>query len=153
MSTAVPLPLGLSHQPVVLLPYAAHDGHYTPDTDAAWLSLGFATWGDHSDLSLKVFRHTGDKFSRQSEELPPHRVLDLAILLMLAIEQMEAPPITVAKNTFHNQPEELELPLRGSAIELYAARQRLADPMLAQRFGALHRVLDRVFGHQPVLAQ
>ena len=33
------------------------------------------------DISAKVWRHTGGKWSRQSEELPLHRVLDLAIFL------------------------------------------------------------------------
>ncbi|MFA7651772.1 MAG: DUF6530 family protein, partial [Synergistaceae bacterium] len=32
------------------------------------------------DVSAKVWRYTGEKWSRQSEELPMHRVLDLAIL-------------------------------------------------------------------------
>ena len=32
------------------------------------------------DISAKVWRYTGEKWSRQSEELPLHRVLDLAIL-------------------------------------------------------------------------
>jgi len=33
------------------------------------------------DLSAKVWRYTGEKWSRQSEELPIHRVFDLASLL------------------------------------------------------------------------
>jgi hypothetical protein len=37
------------------------------------------------DVSAKVWRHTGGKWSRQSEELPLHRVLDLAILECRAI--------------------------------------------------------------------
>lgn len=47
------------------------------------LSLGLAQWNDRGkvDISAKVWRHTGDKWSRQSEELPMHRVLDLAILI------------------------------------------------------------------------
>ena len=34
------------------------------------------------DISAKVWRYTGEKWSRQSEELPLHRVLDLAILIV-----------------------------------------------------------------------
>ena len=47
------------------------------------LSLGLAQWNDRGkvDISAKVWRHTGEKWSRQSEELPMHRVLDLAILI------------------------------------------------------------------------
>ena len=36
-------------------------------------------------ISAKVWRHTGEKWSRQSEELPLHRVLDLAILVCRSI--------------------------------------------------------------------
>lgn len=36
------------------------------------------------DISAKVWRYTGEKWSRQSEELPLHRVLDLAILICRA---------------------------------------------------------------------
>lgn len=42
-----------------------------------------AQWNDRGkvDISAKVWRYTGEKWSRQSEELPLHRVLDLAILV------------------------------------------------------------------------
>jgi hypothetical protein len=33
------------------------------------------------DISAKIWRHTGGKWSRQSEEMPLHRVLDLAVLI------------------------------------------------------------------------
>jgi hypothetical protein len=36
------------------------------------------------DISAKVWRHTGERWSRQSEELPLHRALDLAILICRA---------------------------------------------------------------------
>ena len=47
------------------------------------LSLGLAQWNDRGkvDISGKVWRHTGEKWSRQSEELPLTRILDLAILV------------------------------------------------------------------------
>jgi len=34
------------------------------------------------DISAKIWRYTGEKWSRQSEEMPLHRVLDLAILIV-----------------------------------------------------------------------
>jgi len=45
--------------------------------------LGLAQWNDRGkvDISGKVWRHTGEKWSRQSEELPLSRILDLAILV------------------------------------------------------------------------
>ena len=48
--------------------------------------MGLAQWNDRGnvDVSAKVWRYTGEKWSRQSEELPMHRVLDLAILVCRA---------------------------------------------------------------------
>jgi len=63
--------------------YENVDGRYAYNTDAKGLSLGLAQWNDRGslDISAKIWRHTGEKWSRQSEELPLHRVLDLAILV------------------------------------------------------------------------
>lgn len=78
------IPTSLKHKPVIVSEnYASVDGRYAGQTDAKGLSLGLAQWNDRGkvDISAKVWRHTGDKWSRQSEELPLHRVLDLAILV------------------------------------------------------------------------
>ncbi len=78
------IPTNLKHKPVIVSEnYEDVDGRYAYDTDAKGLSLGLAQWNDRGkvDISAKVWRHTGDKWSRQSEELPLHRVLDLAILV------------------------------------------------------------------------
>jgi hypothetical protein len=77
----------LKHKPVVVSSnYENVDGRYAYKTDAKGLSLGLAQWSDRGklDISAKVWRHTGKKWSRQSEELPLHRVLDLAILVCKA---------------------------------------------------------------------
>ncbi|MDP3387278.1 MAG: DUF6530 family protein [Eubacteriales bacterium] len=78
------IPTTLKHKPVIVSDnYENVDGRYAYDTDAKGLSLGLAQWNDRGkvDISAKVWRHTGGKWSRQSEELPLHRVLDLAILV------------------------------------------------------------------------
>jgi hypothetical protein len=78
------IPVGLKHKPVVISDnYDKIDGRFSPDTDAKGLSLGLAQWNDRGkvDISAKVWRHTGGKWSRQSEEMPLHRVLDLAVLI------------------------------------------------------------------------
>lgn len=66
--------------------YENVDGRVAYNSDAKGLSLGLAQWNDRGkvDISAKVWRHTGNKWSRQSEELPLHRVLDLAILVCRA---------------------------------------------------------------------
>jgi len=78
------IPTTLKHKPVIVSEnYENVDGRYAYDSDAKGLSLGLAQWNDRGrvDISAKVWRYTGEKWSRQSEELPLHRVLDLAILV------------------------------------------------------------------------
>lgn len=67
---------------IVTEDYENIDGRKAYNTDAKGLSLGLAQWNDRGklDISAKVWRYTGEKWSRQSEELPMHRVLELAIL-------------------------------------------------------------------------
>ncbi|NDL68462.1 DUF6530 family protein [Anaerotalea alkaliphila] len=81
------IPTTLKHKPVFVSENYEHvDGRYAYNSDAKGLSLGLAQWNDRGkvDISAKVWRHTGEKWSRQSEELPLHRVLDLAILVCRA---------------------------------------------------------------------
>ncbi|MDL2268486.1 DUF6530 family protein [Desulfosarcina sp. OttesenSCG-928-A07] len=78
------IPTALKHKPVVCAEeYARIDGKYADHTDAKGLSLGLAQWNDRGnvDISAKIWRHSGEKWSRQSEEMPMHRVLDLAIMI------------------------------------------------------------------------
>lgn len=78
------IPTGLKHKPVIVSEdYANVDGRMAYQSDAQGLSVGLAQWNDRGrvDISAKVWRYTGEKWSRQSEELPLHRVLDLAILV------------------------------------------------------------------------
>ncbi len=78
------IPTTLKHKPVIVSEnYENIDGRSAYKTDTKGLSLGLAQWNDRGkvDISAKVWRYTGEKWSRQSEELPMHRVLDLAILV------------------------------------------------------------------------
>lgn len=78
------IPTTLKHKPVIVSEnYDSVDGKNAYNSDAKGLSLGLAQWNDEEniDISAKVWRYTGEKWSRQSEELPLHRVLDLAILI------------------------------------------------------------------------
>lgn len=78
------IPTFLKHKPVIVSEnYENVDGRYAYNSDAKGLSLGLAQWNDRGkvDISAKVWRYTGEKWSRQSEELPLHRVIDLAILV------------------------------------------------------------------------
>ena len=78
------IPTTLKHKPVIISEnYENVDGRNAYDSDAKGLSLGLAQWNDRGkvDISAKVWRYTGEKWSRQSEEMPLHRALDLAILI------------------------------------------------------------------------
>lgn len=78
------IPTHLKHKPVIEVEnYSEIDGRKAYESDAKGLSLGLAQWNDRGkvDISAKVWRYTGEKWSRQSEELPLHRVIDLAILI------------------------------------------------------------------------
>ena len=82
------IPTALKHKPVIVSEnYENVDGRNAYNSDAKGLSLGLAQWNDRGkvDISAKVWRYTGEKWSRQSEELPLHRVLDLTILILRAL--------------------------------------------------------------------
>lgn len=81
------IPTTLKHKPVVVAEnYENIDGRSAYDSDAKGLSLGLAQWNDRGrvDVSAKIWRYTGEKWSRQSEEMPLHRALDLAIFICRA---------------------------------------------------------------------
>ncbi|NCD00173.1 MAG: hypothetical protein EOL95_10800 [Bacteroidia bacterium] len=78
----------LKHKPIIAVNgYDENDAQFAGGTDARALSIGIAQYDDYNDdhnkeISLKVWRHTGEKWSRQSEELPIHRCIDLNILFL-----------------------------------------------------------------------
>ncbi len=75
-------PKHLKHKPIISVNnYDKIDAQYRKKTDIRALSIGTAQY-DENEISLKVWRHTGIKWSRQSEEIPLHRSLDLNILLL-----------------------------------------------------------------------
>lgn len=85
------IPKHLKHKPIVGIDnYNQHDGHYTATgTDAESLSVGFAQYDNTNphELTAKVFRKNKekDRWSRQSEELPLHRCVDLCNLIVQSI--------------------------------------------------------------------
>jgi hypothetical protein len=77
------IPVKLKHKPVIVSEeYDKIDGRIEK-SDAKGLSIGLAQWNDRGkvDVSAKIWRYTGEKWSRQSEEMPLHRIIDLAILI------------------------------------------------------------------------
>jgi hypothetical protein len=75
-------PQHLSHKPYISVnDYDKIDAQYAHKSDAKALSIGQAQY-DEEEISLKIWRHTGEKWSRESEEMPLHRNIDLNILLI-----------------------------------------------------------------------
>lgn len=78
-------PKHLSHKPIVSVNnYDKIDAHFSKNTDVKALSIGYSQY-DPNEISVKVWRHTGIKWSRQNEELPIHRNIDLTILLVASL--------------------------------------------------------------------
>lgn len=106
------VPANLKHKPILKINGYAHiDGNYRKKTDARGLSIGLAQWNGEgeTDISAKVWRYVNGRWSRQSEELPLHRVLDLAFLICAAINyshtgvqsELEGKPIEEDHNNSH----------------------------------------------------
>jgi hypothetical protein len=88
-------PKNLSHKPIISVnDYEEIDALSANDTDVKALSIGKAQY-DEKQISLKVWRHTGQKWSRQSEELPIHRNLDLSILFLYALSPKAVNPQSI----------------------------------------------------------
>ena len=73
-----------SHWPILSVDYERTDKD-AGYGDAHFMDIGQSTW-NKDDLSAKLWRwaYNGERWSRQSEELPLSRVLDLAILISAA---------------------------------------------------------------------
>lgn len=150
------IPTTLKHKPVYTVEnYAEVDGRTAGSTDAQGLSLGLAQWNDRGkvDVSAKVWRYTGEKWSRQSEELPLHRVLDLALLLLSAKKHMQE-AYRFPQLYDPEQPVLERIPVQGSAmtarictenpyidedIRLFTQAMAEDDELLSER---LHRLAD-----------
>lgn len=81
---SIAVPMHLSHKPIVVCDYSAYTNG---EDDAKYLSIGHAQYNNNT-ASVKIFRRTGEKWSRQSEEIPINRVGDIALLLLNAIKNV-----------------------------------------------------------------
>ena len=78
-------PKHLRHKPIISVnDYDKIDAHFSKNTDVKALSIGFSQYNPN-EISVKVWRHSGTKWSRQNEELPIHRNIDLTILLVASL--------------------------------------------------------------------
>lgn len=156
------IPTTLKHKPVIVSEnYENVDGRYAYDTDAKGLSLGLAQWNDRGkvEISAKVWRYTGEKWSRQSEELPLHRVLDLAMLICKAKLYFSETAYRYEKLYDPNNTVIGRLPLQGDAMtvsvctdnekideDIKALRECLSkdDELIGERLQALAALLKEL---------
>ena len=152
------IPTTLKHKPVIVAEnYDSIDGRGAYHSDAKGLSLGLAQWNDRGkvDISAKVWRHTGEKWSRQSEELPMHRVIDLAILVCRSMEYFRE-AYRYPKFYDEEKPEIDRIGLQGDAmtvrvctdnpmigedVKLFADALAQDGELLGERLGTLARIL------------
>jgi hypothetical protein len=153
------IPTSLKHKPVVVSEnYGNVDGRLARNTDAKGLSLGLAQWNDRGkvDISAKVWRYTGEKWSRQSEELPLHRVLDLSILICRTLAHFQE--AYRYENLYDpEQPVLDRIALQGDAmtvavavdngminkdIQLFSQALSDDDEMISERLRALSKILN-----------
>ncbi|MBP1924721.1 hypothetical protein J2Z76_000574 [Sedimentibacter acidaminivorans] len=124
------IPVTLKHKPVITVEdYENIDGRTAYKTDAKGLSLGLAQWNDRGkvDISAKVWRYTGEKWSRQSEELPFHRVLDLAILISKSMKYFREESYKHNKLYDENNPKIERVGLQGDAMTVSVCTE---NPMI-----------------------
>lgn len=136
------IPTTLKHKPVfVAEDYGNIDGRSAYESDAQGLSLGLAQWNDRGrvDISAKVWRHTGEKWSRQSEELPLHRVLDLAIMIVEMRGYM-AEAYRLPKLYDEAHPVVDRIGLQGDAMTMKVC---LENPMIEQDIQLFREALSR----------
>lgn len=156
------IPTNLKHKPVIVSEnYENVDGRYAYDSDAKGLSLGLAQWNDRGkvDISAKVWRHTGGKWSRQSEELPLHRVLDLAILICRTRQYFQEEAYKEEKLYDEENPILDRIGIQGDAMtmavctdnekideDIQLFRQALSDDdeLIGERLKVLSRILKEM---------
>jgi hypothetical protein len=132
-ASQLPLPSHLQHRPVFGLPFFAHDPGHGGDTDCQHLSIGWSQWND-KEVSAKVLRHVGQKWSRQAEELPLARLVDLTSFVVLAINNRDGNSLVVPAEFFEKQPNEVVIQRHGgSDREREFYRQSLVENEVLQR--------------------
>lgn len=137
----ISLPMHLKHQPVFAIPYFDYDGKHAGDTDCQFLSIGWAQYDPHA-LSAKIFRNPDNRWSRQSEEMPLHRVVDLTTLIALALEHHKESTLSLPDNFLENQEGEQKISRVDEAKKKDAfSRELTGDHVLRRRLSKLADVL------------
>ena len=143
------LPDHLAHKPAYALPYEKFDGHFADETskktDIRYISVGNAQY-DPDQVSIKTMRYVG-KWTRQAEELPLHRLIDMTTFLAMVLFRAKDGELEVPAGTFHNQEHAIfitrELRNYGE-VASYNAYLKQYLPLHKERLNALYDVLSEL---------
>lgn len=139
------LPKHLDHQPVYAMPYKKFDGWREGETDTRYLSIGISQWSA-DEVSLKIMRYK-EQWSRQSEELPLHRVIDSSIFLAKVLLDRDKQSVEIERNLFTNQPEGFRIqeePVAAQDKIQFDAFLNGNDEALRDRFNKLYQMLSNL---------
>jgi len=128
---------------VFALPYQAFDGPYVPNTDVQFVTVGIAQY-DPDEISVKTMRHTGTKWTRQAEELPLHRPIDMTLFLAKVIFDAPLGTVHLASGTLQHQTSGIDITkesLNVGESASYVAAAAKCQPILKDRLNALLEVL------------
>ena len=155
------IPTTLKHKPVIVSEdYNYVNGRLANESETEGLSLGLAQWNDRGrvDISAKIWRYTGQKWSRLSEEMHLHKVLDLAILTARSIQHFRE-AYRYEKLYDPAKPLIDRIGLQGGAmnvavcvdnekidedIKLFSQALSNDDELLSERFHVLSRILKEM---------
>jgi hypothetical protein len=130
-------PEHLSHKPIVKV----DNYHHIDGGDAKALSIGKAQY-NNDDIAAKVWRKPNKQWSRQSEELPPQRVLDLAILLLASFEKSEntSYPITNLREQLADGKDASEID------DFYQSNRQELEPRIKELHDIASKILKEIRG-------
>ena len=128
----LPYPDNAKHKAVFALPYEEFDGPYAGKSDCKYLTVGWAQY-DPGMVSVKTLRHSGERWSRQSEELPVHRAVDAVLLLAYCVFKSSEQGVTLPAGTFEGQKEPLTLSPKEHQSLVRFLRTLLTDDLLKRR--------------------
>lgn len=133
------IPTHLKHKPIIAVnDYEKIDSIYANNSDVRALSIGEAQY-DNNQISLKVWRHTGKKWSRQNEEIPIHRNIDLSILLLgsLLTDISSKYPSTSLREEIINESKVVEIQ------NYYKSNENYLKPRLEELKSVLDKFLSK----------
>lgn len=140
-----PLPQHLSHKPVFALPYQAFDGPYAGKTDVRYISVGIAQY-DPEEVTVKTMRFVGSKWTRQAEELPLHRPVDMTLFLAKAVFDSQDGIVNIPAGTLDNQTSQIIISQEDTRdpgqMHCYNAAIKRVGPGLQNRLNELRDLLN-----------